>query len=80
MKATELDEKFDNNEDISSYYDLTTIQQPGLEIKRVNVDMPAWMVGQLETESKKLGVTRQAIIKVWLADKLNEIMLTKKSV
>lgn len=59
MKATELDEKFDNNEDISSYYDLTTIQQPGLEIKRVTVYVPVEGVDHL---------------------KLNEIMLTKKSV
>ena len=38
--------------------------------KRVNVDFPTWMIDSLDREASKLGVTRQSVIKVWLAERL----------
>jgi hypothetical protein len=70
MKAEEFDEKFDNGEDVTEYLDLSTLRRPGLEQRRVNVDFPAWMVDSLDREAKRLGVTRQSIIKVWIAERL----------
>lgn len=71
MKATELDEKFDNGEDVSEYFDLSTVRRPNLELRRVNVDFPAWVVAGLDREAARLGVTRQSIIKMWIAEKLS---------
>jgi hypothetical protein len=70
MKASDFDKKFDSDEDITEYLDLTNARRPGLEVKRVNVDFPEWMVESLDKEANRLGITRQALIKVWVADKL----------
>lgn len=70
MKAEEFDEKFDRDEDITSALDLTKTRRPGEEQRRVNVDFPAWMIAALDREARRLGVTRQSVIKVWLAERL----------
>lgn len=70
MKAEELDQKFDAGEDVLEFFDLSTLRRPGLETKRVNVDFPQWMVIELDREAQRLGVHRQAVIKVWIADRL----------
>ena len=73
MKAKTLDKKFDDNkEDILDAFDLTKARRPNQEQKRVNVDFPTWMVSSLDKEAKHLGVTRQSIIKVWLAERLEK--------
>lgn len=71
MKAKEFDKRFDAGEDISAFVDYATATRPNQNTKRVNVDFPAWMVQALDQEARRLGVTRQSIIKVWLADRLN---------
>lgn len=70
MKASEFDRKFDNGEDITGDLDLTRIRRPGLESRRVNVDFPVWMIQELDREAQRVGVTRQSIIKMWLAERL----------
>lgn len=71
MKASEFDQKFDaNDEDIISELDLSSLKRANQEQKRVNVDFPVWMIESLDKEASRLGVTRQSIIKVWLAERL----------
>lgn len=70
MKAKTFDNKFDRGEDISSTLDLTRMRRPNQEPRRVNVDFPSWMIDSLDREAKRLGITRQAIIKVWIAERL----------
>jgi hypothetical protein len=70
MKAKELDKRFDQGEDITGSLDLRGARRPGLEPRRVNVDFPSWMIDALDHEAKRLGVTRQSIIKVWIAERL----------
>ena len=70
ISAEELDAKFDAGEDITKYLDLSKGFRPGLEQKRVNVDLPIWMIEQLDVQAKRIGVTRQSIVKVWLSDRL----------
>ena len=70
MKVEEFDKKFDNGEDILEYLDIEKARRPGLEQKRVNVDFPKWMIQSLDKEAKRLGVTRQSIIKIWIAERL----------
>ena len=70
MKAREFDEKFDRGEDVTSELDLTKVRRRNQEPKRINVDFPIWMIESLDREAKRLGVTRQSIIKVWIAEML----------
>jgi hypothetical protein len=70
MKAEEFDNKFEADEDITNYLDISRAVRPKQLQKRVNVDFPIWMIQQLDKEAKRLGVPRQSIIKVWVADRL----------
>ena len=70
ISAAELDRRFDDGEDITDYLDMSTARRPGLQLKRVNVDFPAWVVSGLDREARRLGVTRQSLIKMWIAEKL----------
>jgi hypothetical protein len=72
MKADEFDKKFDDGEDIFAYLDVSKAHRPEQEQKRVNVDFPLWMIHQLDKEAKRLGVPRQSIIKVWVAERLKK--------
>ncbi len=71
MKAKDIEKKFHDGEDISKYLDLSKARRPEQEQKRVNVDFPLWMIQQLDKEAKRLGVPRQSIIKVWVAERLD---------
>ena len=80
MKAKDLDKIFDDGEvDINDYLDMSTAFRPGQELKRVNVDFPVWMIERMDKESSRLGVPRQSLIKVWIAEKLEAQQLSKKS-
>lgn len=71
MKASEIDKKFDDNEeDILQHFDTSKIKMINEEPKRVNIDFPSWMVQSLDKEAKHIGVSRQAVIKMWLAERL----------
>lgn len=70
MKAHEFDTKFDSNDDVLGDLDLTQAKRPMQKQKRINVDFPAWMLEALDKEAQRIGVTRQSIIKVWLAERL----------
>ena len=72
MKADEFDKKFDEGKDIFKYLDTSKARRLGQEQKRVNVDFPVWMIQLLDKEAKRLGVPRQAIIKVWVAERLGK--------
>ncbi|MEA1867701.1 MAG: CopG family antitoxin [Thermodesulfobacteriota bacterium] len=72
MKARELEKKFDAVEDITKYLDLSYARRPGQEQKRVNVDFPVWMIRSLDREAKRLGVPRQSLIKVLIAQHLEK--------
>ena len=72
MKAKEFDAKFDNNEDVSQYLDVSKASRPIQKQKRVNIDFPLWMIQLLDKEAKRLGVPRQSIIKLWVAERLQK--------
>ena len=72
MKAEEFDVKFDNGEDMTKFLDLSQARRLGYEQKRINIDFPIWMIEALEHEAKRLGVTSDSIIKLWLAERLDK--------
>jgi hypothetical protein len=77
MKAKSFDNKFDKGEDVTAALDLEKVRRPLQEQRRVNVDFPAWMIDSLDRETGRLGVTRQSVIKVWLAERLEQIASNK---
>jgi hypothetical protein len=78
MKAKTFDRKFDSGKKMMEHLDLSKARRIGTDAKRVNVDFPAWMVDSLDREARRLGVTRQSLIKLWLADKLGKSVATTK--
>jgi hypothetical protein len=72
MKAKDFDKKFDAGNDISRHLDMSKAARPEQEQKRVNVDFPVWMIHSLDREARRLGVPRQSVIKVWLAERLEK--------
>jgi hypothetical protein len=73
IKAKDLDEKFDRGEDITPYIDWSKAYRPGHEQRRVNVDFPVWMIESLDREAKRIGVPRQSLIKMLIAQHLDEL-------
>jgi len=72
MEAKDFDERFDRGENVVRHLDLARAVRPANEQRRVNVDFPVWMIDALDKEAKRLGVTRQSIIKVWIAERLQK--------
>jgi len=70
MKAKAFDRKFDRGEAIIKHLDLAQARR-GAQ-KRVNVDFPVWMIHSMDKEAQRLGVPRQSIIKLWVAERLEQ--------
>ena len=70
MKATDFETKFDAGDDVAADIDWSKARRPNMEMRRVNVDFPAWVVEGLDRQASRLGVTRQSLIKMWIAEKL----------
>ena len=76
MKAEDFDSLFDEgNVDLDEHLDLSTARRPGREVRRVNVDFPMWMIDALDHEATRLGITRQSVIKTWIAERLDRVGL-----
>jgi len=70
MKAHKFDEKFEAGEDLTNDLDFSKARRINQESKRVNIDFPFWVVDGLDKQAKRLGITRQALVKVWIAERL----------
>ncbi len=70
MKATEFDRQFEAGEDITAFLDVSKARRPEQEAKRVNIDFPAWVVQKVDKEARRLGVSRQALLKIWVAERI----------
>lgn len=66
ITAEEFDARFERGEDLTPYFDFKN----ATVVRRVNVDFPSWMVARLDLEAKKLNISRQAVIKMWIHDRL----------
>jgi hypothetical protein len=73
MKAKQFDANFDSGKDITAVLDLSQARRPLQKQRRINVDFPDWMLESLDREASRLGVTRQSIIKIWLAERLEQV-------
>lgn len=70
MKAEELDRKFDDGEDVLEHFDGSTLKRPGLEARSVTFSFPQWMIAALDREAQRLGIERDAVVKMWLSERL----------
>jgi len=70
IAAEELDRRFDDGEDITEFLDVDRAFRPNLEQRRINLDLPNWMIASLDQEAKRIGVTRQSVMKVWMSDRI----------
>lgn len=77
MKAKKFDTDFDDNKDLTAVLDISQARRPLQKQKRINVNFPDWMIDSLDREAKRLGVTRQSIIKIWLAERLEQTVSDK---
>lgn len=73
MKAKKFDTDFDSGKNVTAALNLSKARRPLQKQKRVNVDFPTWMIESLDREAGRLGVTRQSVIKVWLAERLEQL-------
>jgi len=73
IKSEEFDKRFERGESIIDHLELNKARRPNLKTKRVNVDFPIWIVNALDREAMRLGLTRQALIKLWIAERLEKI-------
>ncbi len=72
ISAQEFDRLFDSGADMTAHLDWASAIRPGLDQRRVNVDFPVWMIEQLDQEARRVGVTRQSVIKMWIAERLKD--------
>lgn len=56
----------------------TTLAPGAAWMKRVNVDFPVEMLGKLDDEARRIGINRQALIKMWLNDRLDALEEKRK--
>ena len=71
IPAEKFDELFDSgSNEIDKHLDWDKAQRPGREVQRVNVDFPVDLLRAIDREARRIGVTRQAFIKLRLADTL----------
>ena len=72
-KTSKFDKEFNEGRDVSRYLDTAKARRPGLEQRRVNVDIPEWMIESLDREAARLGVPRQSLVKMWIAERLERL-------
>jgi hypothetical protein len=73
ISAEEFDRKFDDGEDITPYLDLTSARRVNASgSRKININMPIWLIDRLDAEAQHLTVNRQAVINMWLAERVAE--------
>lgn len=70
MKAEAFDQKFDQGEDVTEYFDMENAKRPGLETEHVDINFPRWMLDALDKEARRLDLDRNAVIKFWISERL----------
>ena len=72
VKAKDFDAGFDRGEDVTKFLDKSKARRVNAELKRVNIDFPVWVISSLDKEARRLGITRQSLVKMWIAEKFKE--------
>ena len=70
----EFERRFDAGEDIMDYVDVEAARRPNLEkVDDVVVEgVPVGMLRGIDLAAARMGIDRQSVIKVWLAERLDQ--------
>lgn len=71
VKAKDFDAAFDRGEDVSKHLNKSKVRRVNSPLRRVNIDFPAWVVAQLDQEAERLGISRQSLVKMWIAQRVD---------
>lgn len=71
IKAKDFDAAFDSGGDITKHLDKSKVRRVNEQLRRVNIDFPAWVISSLDREARRLGITRQSLVKMWIAEKFD---------
>ena len=71
IKAKDFDTAFDSGEDVTKYLEKSKARRVNEQLRRVNIDFPAWVISSLDKEARRLGITRQSLVKMWIAEKFD---------
>jgi hypothetical protein len=73
ITVEEFDKMFDDaSDEIDDFVDFSKFEKRNLDLKRVNVDFPQWMIYAMDREARQIGISRQALIKTWISERLEE--------
>lgn len=77
ISSARFDRLADSGENLLQHLDLSSLrrfapaeERLDLTPTKVNIDFPRWMVEGLDHASDRVGVPRQSLIKMWLAERL----------
>ena len=71
VKAKDFDAAFERGDDVSAWLDKSKARRINTELKRVNIDFPVWVIQCLDKAARRLGISRQALVKMWIAEKFD---------
>ena len=72
LSARQFDEDFDKDRDVSKYVDFKSMKAH-YPVQRVNVDIPKDILQKVDQEAARVGVTRTALFKIWIAEHLDHL-------
>ena len=72
VKAKDFDAAFDRGDDVTKFLNKSKTRRVNAELKRVNIDFPVWVISSLDKEARRLGITRQSLVKMWIAEKFKK--------
>lgn len=70
--SQQIDELFDSGGEVLPYADESTFERPRQAQRRMSVDMTVPMISRLDGYAEEYGVTRQSLVEIWLAERLND--------
>ena len=73
FKAADIDRAFDDGEDVMDFFDTSNPiveDAPAVDTRRVTLTLPAWMIEQLDDRARSLAVSRNAVVNMWLDERL----------
>lgn len=72
MKVAEIDKKFDDGEDVSEFFDMSKASRPNEQRQALSVELPGWLIERLDRRAAHIGVSREALLRIWLAERLEQ--------
>lgn len=66
--ASEMDRALEEADLSAEFASKGILKKPHL--KKINLDLPEWIIQQIDRIAEKLGVSRQPLLKIWIHERL----------